>query len=519
VIVLADGELLQNLAGVEGAILGDKEAATVFQRGGLLVYLKRNPEPVESDGIRRAANALTIAVASKEWLKLRIARAVTFQRYDKRQSGLVPKDPPPEIVGALFGAGSWHFQPLIATIETPTLRADGTILDVPGYDDKTGLFLDPGESKFPPVPQKPTKQDALAALGKLKDIFREFPFVQTDQERATGISVARSVALAGLLTTLVRRSLRTAPLFLMDAPTPASGKTLLVSAIFQIAIGREAATMTYTGEEQETRKALTALLMAGDPIALLDNVDIPLRGASLCVALTSAIFKDRVLGLSRNVELPVLTTWFATGNNVSIEGDLVRRVLVSRIDPRCERPEERTFERPNLLANVGEHRGELISAALTVLRAYVVAGRPDQSLKPFGSFEDWSEMIRAPLVWLGEADPCLSQAGLTKNDPLREAHAGILHAWVTVYGHAPITCAEIVRQLSGKDKGYIEQTADMGELREALENVLDRGELKPRSMGKWLQKHQDRVVDGLVFRKVGERSRSALWRAEEVGQL
>jgi hypothetical protein len=516
VILLKEGDLLPILAGVEGAILADKEAATVFQRAGLLVYLKRNPIKCETDDIKRDANALTIVVATKDWLKLRIDRAATFQKLDKRTGRCVTKDPPPDIVAALFGAGMWHFKPLVATIETPTLREDGTVLNEPGYDDQTGLFFDPGDAKFPPIADRPTREDARAALDKLKDVFREFPFVQTEEELGTGRSVARSVALAGLLTTLVRRSLRTAPLFLMDAPTPASGKTLLVNVIFQIAIGREAATMTYTGDEQETRKALTALLMAGDPIALLDNVDLPLRGASLCAALTSAVFKDRVLGLSRNVELPVLTTWFATGNNVPVEGDLVRRVLISRIDPACERPEERTFERADLLAHAREHRGELIAAALTILRAYVVAGRPDQGLKPWGSFEDWSKMIRAPLVWLGEADPVSSQASLSKNDPQREAHALILHAWVKVYKHAPITCAEIARQVSGKDRNYLEVTADMAELREALESVLDRGELKPRSLGRWLQAHQDRVIDGLVFRKVGTKSNSSLWRVEAI---
>jgi hypothetical protein len=392
VILLKEGDLLPILAGVEGAILADKEAATVFQRAGLLVYLKRNPIKCETDDIKRDANALTIVVATKDWLKLRIDRAATFQKLDKRTGRCVTKDPPPDIVAALFGAGMWHFKPLVATIETPTLREDGTVLNEPGYDDQTGLFFDPGDAKFPPIADRPTREDARAALDKLKDVFREFPFVQTEEELGTGRSVARSVALAGLLTTLVRRSLRTAPLFLMDAPTPASGKTLLVNVIFQIAIGREAATMTYTGDEQETRKALTALLMAGD----------------------------------------------------------------------------------------------------------------------------WSKMIRAPLVWLGEADPVSSQASLSKNDPQREAHALILHAWVKVYKHAPITCAEIARQVSGKDRNYLEVTADMAELREALESVLDRGELKPRSLGRWLQAHQDRVIDGLVFRKVGTKSNSSLWRVEAI---
>jgi putative DNA primase/helicase len=52
----------------------------------------------------------------------------------------------------------------------------------------------------------------------------------------------------------------------------------------------------------------------------------------------------RLLGFSKNVETPVNAALYATGNNLAIAGDLVRRTLLCSLDAQCERPELRTFE-------------------------------------------------------------------------------------------------------------------------------------------------------------------------------
>jgi putative DNA primase/helicase len=514
IVVLQDGALLPTLAAVERAIMDDDAAATVFQYGGVLAYLRRLPGPEKADGILRAENSLIIEIATPEWLRLRVAKSVIFQRYDKRENKLLVKDPPTNLISSLFGAKSWHFRVLVSTIETPTLRPDGTILNAPGYDAATGLFLDTGEASFPPMPAVPTREDALAALAKVKDIFREFPFVQTEEEKGTDKCASRSVALAALLTALVRRSLPTAPYFVFDAPTPGSGKTLAVKAIFYIAINRDAAAAVYTNDEQETRKAITATLIAGDPIALFDNIELPFGGPALCAAGTATVWKDRVLGASRNVQVRVLTTWFITGNNTVIEADIVRRTLRSQIDPHCENPEERTFERPDLLAHVQKNRGELVAAALTLLRAYVVAGRPDQGLLPLGSYEEWSHMIRDPLVWLGEADPVETQKATMGEDPEREAVLSVMRPWFKVYGNAPITTPELVRQITGQDRAYVATTDDHRELFEAFEGVLGHGKVNARAVGKWVRKHKDRVWAGMAFKGLGTRGHNLLWRID-----
>ncbi|MEZ6073962.1 MAG: hypothetical protein R3C10_27700 [Pirellulales bacterium] len=112
------------------------------------------------------------------------------------------------------------------------------------------------------------------------------------------------------------------------------------------------------------------------------------------------------MGRSEIVEMPLLTTWAATGNNVVLMADTSRRVCHIRLESRLENPEEREgFRHPHLTRWVAENRPVLLAAALTVLAAYCRAGRPDQGLKTWGSFEGWSQLVRQALVWAGQPDP------------------------------------------------------------------------------------------------------------------
>jgi hypothetical protein len=50
-------------------------------------------------------------------------------------------------------------------------------------------------------------------------------------------------------------------------------------------------------------------------------------------------------------------------------------------------------------------------------------------------------------------------------------------------------------------------------LKDALETVLSKGELKTRPLSFWLAKNVDRVVDGLVLRRLSHTKAGVLWRA------
>src|SRR5262249_28160198 len=152
-------------------------------------------------------------------------------------------------------AGWKSIRHLEAVVDYPVLRPDGTILSQAGYDPSTALLCEPvGQS--PVIPDRPTRQDALAAREVLLEVVEDFPF-----ER----DVHKAAWLAALLTPIARFAFSgPAPLFLVDANTRGAGKGLLLDCISKIITGERFTIATYTDDEDELRKRITSLVLAGD---------------------------------------------------------------------------------------------------------------------------------------------------------------------------------------------------------------------------------------------------------------
>src|SRR5206468_10484107 len=165
----------------------------------------------------REAGSTMLVQVREAWLREQMGRTARWCGPNAKHK-VVPIDPPLIYVRTLLGRGQWRFPVLRGVVTAPTLTRDGRIIETPGFDATSGLLLDIAPGTFPPVPLRPTKDDAHAALERLAAPLREFPFVD---------DAARSVALSGLLTALVRGSLRTSPLHGCDAPVAGMGKSLL----------------------------------------------------------------------------------------------------------------------------------------------------------------------------------------------------------------------------------------------------------------------------------------------------
>lgn len=475
----------------------------VFQRGGQMVRLVRLPkvEQQENRKLDRPDNALLVMGVEQAWLELRLTECAIFQEFDGRRRKWVRIDCPPPISRAMLAStGDWQLRNLAGVIEAPTLRRDGSILETPGYDAKTELFFDPGGTVFPSIPEHPTQAEARQALADLSELICEFPFVGPEH---------KSAMLAAFLTVLIRRSIRTAPMFGVSATKMGSGKSFLADLASILACGRRAPAITYGGDRDEQKKQLFSLLLGGDSIAVLDNISGPMSSDQLCSILSQETIKDRVLGESREITVPTTVTWFATGNKLIIQGDLSTRALKIEIDPAVERPEERSFSK-NLLEWTPQHRPRLVVAALTILRAFVVAGRPQGDLKPFGRFEEWSLLVRAALVWLGEADPCATRLQVEEDDPVRLQLTGFLRAWHEAVGTERITGPKLValaKELANPTSHWSDGRNERPEPNPSLLNRLleiagERGVINNRRLGRWLLSYSGRIEGGFKVVKM-----------------
>jgi putative DNA primase/helicase len=420
-------------------------------------------------------------------------RRARFERYDARTEAWKVMNCPKTVAETYLARPRWGVRPLMGIVEAPTLRWDGTLLDKPGYDDEMGLILLAGGPR-PAIPDRPTKDQAAAALKILAEPLKEFPFV-TDADRA--------VALSGILTVVSRRAYQSAPLHAFSAPVAGTGKGKLVDVAAMMVSGRPAPVIAPGKKEEETEKRLGAALIAGDPLLSIDNVEHPLGGELLCQMLTQPLLKVRILGLSANFEAPSNMALFATGNNLEIAGDMTRRTLLCLLDPQCERPELRKFAF-DPVAQVAKDRARYIGAALTVLRAYIVADYPNAPT-PLGSFEDWSNTVRGALLWLGEADPVGTMEAARESDPVLTDLRMLMGAWEHRIGHYErLSAAKLIERAN--------QTGMSGDftnpdLREALLSIAGDGRtVNSRRLGRWLKAHSRRIVNGLRIVLVEEDS-------------
>ena len=275
---------------------------------------------------------------------------------------------------------------------------DGTILGANGYDPRSQLLVSVPAGLKLTVPDRPTPADVAAAVAALDDVIQNFPFERPEH---------RAAWFAGLLTPLAWFAFDgPAPLLLIDGNTRGCGKGLLADVIALVLTGRRFPVMSYTLDKEELRKKITSLAMEGERLVLLDNLAGAVGNDVLDMALTADRWKDPVLGVNKVFDGPLHVAWYATGNNVQLHADTSRRCSHCRIETPHERPELRDdVKYTDLRAHVREHRGPLLSAALTILRGWFAAGRPCHSLAPWGSFEGWSGVVREAVVFAGLPDP------------------------------------------------------------------------------------------------------------------
>ena len=502
-IKVIGGQLPRVVDEAEKALLASEHE--VYQRG---VLVRPAVVPLKASDERDTLGWRLIPIAATYLVDI-MTRSASFVRWDARSKRYVPVDAPDKVAQTyLARAGEWKAPVLAGIVNTPFLRADGSVCQQPGYDTRSGMLFKPGEQTFPPIPERPSKKDACKALAKLREPIEHFPFVSAADE---------AVALSGMLSALDRCALPSAPpVHGYDAPVAGSGKSKLVDIASVVATGYDAPVIAQGRTEEELEKRLGAALLAGDAIVAIDNCSQPLESAFLCMMLTQQRVKVRILGKSVQPEVPSNAFVCATGNGLTFVGDLTRRSLRCALDPKVERPELRQFAfDPVALAR--EQRRELVVAGLTVLRAWLVSGDRVE-VAPLGSFEVWSRRVREALVWLGCADPCATVENVRADDPERSALAAVLAQWEQHLGlFRRYTTAEVIKcatsmAVERADDGSVIARTPRTEFKAALLNIAGAGRgIDNRRLGIWLAQSEGKIVNSMRLLPKGHREGSKMW--------
>jgi hypothetical protein len=286
----------------------------------------------------------------------------------------------------------------------------------------------------------------------------------------------------------------TAPIYLIRADTPGTGKSHLVDVIAMVATGQFCPVNTAAKSIEETEKRLGAVLLGAIPIFSLDNCTYDLEGELLCQLTERPVVNVRILGRSEMPPCECHATVFATGNNITFRGDMVRRGLVCNLEALDERPELRVFQR-DALEVAADNRGAYVAAALTIVRAYLAAGAPSVG-GPFGSYRVWSTMVRSPLVWLGEPDPIISMEGMRDEDVVLNSIREFASLWLD-YGlglDTPYLTVSIIEEACTAPPNYWGPMSFKQFLLRVAAAKNDPNTVSADRLGLWLRKVSGRIV-------------------------
>ena len=133
--------------------------------------------------------------------------------------------------------------------------------------------------------------------------------------------------MSGLITPVVRAALGRVPLHCFSAPEAGTGKSYLVDLLR----GRRhrlprPGHLARQGRDGIWRSGSAPCSLPGIRSSSIDNVSRPLQGDFICQMIERGALKVRLLGYSKDVHIEPPVVSLCTGNNLTLVGDIVRRV-------------------------------------------------------------------------------------------------------------------------------------------------------------------------------------------------
>lgn len=524
VIQLRAGALHESVDQSIAALGRHADTLQLYQRGERLV----RPRLVEAfgfpdaDGTRPATQALRIKELTSGTLRVELSRLVRYSRFmgtgEKQHE--TAADCPKDVATAVFESSDrWADIPAIDSVSEVPLYDGRRLYCGPGV--KSGVYV---AAPTVALPDALSKKAASAALARIDGWLDEFQYAD--------ISLDGSALLALMMTAALRPSLPVAPGFIITKHAYGAGATTAAKVAGIIATGREPAVMPCSDEE-ELRKQLTASLIAGDQLRILDNLPdgTELRSSLLAQIVSEPSAKVRVLGESTEINCPTASLVIVTGVNVQTAADLNRRFMRIRLDPKVADPEARSFKRKALLQELARERVSVLRDLFTITASYIAAAE-SEDVGELAGYEHWVRWVAQPLKWLGRANVLHTVSAATAADPMVEMLRRLIPLISKLCELLGATAGVRVSEMIASDEfdnnsdRKVDAHKVRGELRTALgeataaKRFQNEWQLDTRVIGRWFARHHGRIV---VIENVGQRiakgplrDGSQVWQIESV---
>jgi hypothetical protein len=309
------------------------------------------------------------------------------------------------------------------------LRRDGTLLQEPGYDKSTGLYL---ASKVPldPVPENPSAEQVAEARNFILDYFLGDFIWASKADKANYIAFQVTPILQRYLRTLV-------PFGLVTSTMPGSGKTILTCGLGMLYGQR---VLTWTHSDEELRKSITSILADPAKTIIFDNLaeGSVIDSAVLAQLITSPTWSDRLLGKNATAAFDNDRVWTATGNNLRLGGDMRTRSVLIGLDPDMPNPENRTgFKIPNLdqwILNPVNQK-TILRHLLVLVLDWTRNGAPREKGITMRQFTPWAEALGGFLEHHGITGFLANAESVREIDEEEAAWTAFLARWRQLFGN------------------------------------------------------------------------------------
>ena len=472
---------------IEALIVAAAQPGEFVSFGGVLAHVTTKPLP--NTHLIDDADAAPPAVPQIEPLDSvamlqRIERVVVL--HETANDGTPRPIAVPDRVIEILLKKKTHRAPIVNGLVThPLVLRDGSILAADGLHAESGLYL--FGAALPGV--RPYAQHAAAqAVVRLRELFLAgFEFASP---------LDADVALAGLFTGVQRRLLDSAPGLAALASAQSSGKTTLLRRTHLMLAGRDMPVEHVPSQQRNRGGEGPVVRPAAQPMH--DRLRQPGRRVhvfvgSLAAAMTTSVYEQRVLGVSRDASVPTTVLFGLTGNNITLGNDEVTRWMVCRLAPATARPQERAFRHPDVVAHALTIRPQVLRDVVGIVAGFLASAHVG---KPATRYPKWDRLVRQPLMWAGASDVAqVFQANAEQSEPVR-AHRALLHALRQIFSHREFKAADVAAAAVASHAGA------NATLRFALESLAVRAIDQARSVGHALRAAVGRAaeVDGHTLR-------------------
>lgn len=394
------------------------------------------------------ADGKFLAIKPREYQRL-LNKEFSLQAYVQTKTGLelidvaAPKSHHEQLF-CMGGINTLHSVKSIA--KNPFLFKD-EIINVSGHHAEAEIFGMFDEREYV---IGSTREDAKKALILLKKLNKGFCFAEADKDGA--------YLLAAELLGTIRSSLSVAPGIHINGNMAGAGKSQAGELISLFANPTKVSAVGIPTRSEDFEKTLLSCLIPLPTVLHFDNLTKDIFTLPMLASVfTSEFIAGRILGQSSMVDVSTRTLIITNGNNIEPVGDMCRRMGTINLISKSEygKVVEHIGEKP--VPAMSAQRAKYISAALTIINAWIKAGKPKSDSQAISNFHEWQEYCCEPLIWLGESNPAQMLVENILEDINVDETRDFLELWFKVYGYKEVTVSQIMGEIIFDSKGKVVQ--------------------------------------------------------------